>query len=36
VATLGSVVARAFVTATKGLLLDEFFDPSPPIEHYFQ
>jgi DNA-binding transcriptional LysR family regulator len=31
-ATPGSVVARAFVTAAKGTMLDEFFDAAPPSE----
>ncbi len=32
-ATPGSVAARAFVTAAKGLPLDEFFDQPLPTEH---
>jgi len=35
-ATPGSVAARAFVTAAKGLSLDEFFNQSLPTEHLFQ
>jgi len=35
-ATPGSVAARAFVTAAKGLSLDEFFNQSLPTEHPFQ
>jgi DNA-binding transcriptional LysR family regulator len=31
-ATPGSVVARAFVAAAKGTMLDEFFDAAPPGE----
>jgi hypothetical protein len=32
-ATPGSVVARAFVAAARGLSLDEFFDQPLPAEH---
>jgi DNA-binding transcriptional LysR family regulator len=35
-ATPGSVAARAFVTAAKGLSLDEFFNQSLPAEHPLQ
>jgi DNA-binding transcriptional LysR family regulator len=35
-ATPGSVTARAFVTAAKGLSLDEFFDQPLPSEHLVQ
>jgi DNA-binding transcriptional LysR family regulator len=35
-ATPGSVAARAFVTAAKGLSLDDFFNQSLPPEHHFQ
>jgi hypothetical protein len=31
-ATPGSVVARAFITAARGLALDEFFDQPMPSE----
>jgi DNA-binding transcriptional LysR family regulator len=35
-ATPGSVAARAFVTAAKGLSLDEFFNQSLPADHPLQ